>query len=292
MSARLSSLAFSLLVVWAGACQRRTGPQFFTARGVVEQLSENQQRIKINHEDIPGFMQAMTMEFEVKDKTILAGVQPGEEINFTIERTPESFYVVKITREGESQTIESPPLEDGSTVAEEPGVPAEESKVEFAPFPATDFTLTDQDGRPFTLSSLGGKVVVMDFIFTDCPGPCPILSLKFSRLQERLGERLGKEVMLLSVTIDPRRDTPEVLKAYAQRYQANLDGWKFLTGSTRNILLVAAAYGADYQAGSEEVIDHRLLTCVIDRNGVVVREFSGANHTVEDLLGEVQKLLS
>jgi protein SCO1/2 len=109
-------------------------------------------------------------------------------------------------------------------------------------------------------------------------------------LQERLGERLGKEVMLLSVTIDPRRDTPEVLKSYAQRYQANLTGWKFLTGSTRDILLVAAAYGADYQAGLEGVIDHRLLTCLIDRNGVVVKEFSGANHTVEDLLTAIDQL--
>jgi protein SCO1/2 len=98
--------------------------------------------------------------------------------------------------------------------------------------------------------------------------------------------------MLLSVTIDPRRDMPEVLKAYAQRYQANFAGWKFLTGTTRDILLVASAYGADYQATMEGVMDHRLLTCVIDREGIVVKEFTGVNHTVEDLMAEVERVLA
>jgi protein SCO1/2 len=98
--------------------------------------------------------------------------------------------------------------------------------------------------------------------------------------------------MLLSVTIDPRRDTPEVLKDYAERYQANLTGWKFLTGTTRDIIMVASAYGADYQAGTEGVIDHRLLTCVIDREGTVVKEFAGVNHTIDDFMAEIERLLA
>lgn len=169
---------------------------------------------------------------------------------------------------------------------------SEAASEEFTPYPAADFILTDQDGQSLTLTSLRGKVILLDFIFTRCPGPCPLLSLKFSQLQKQLGDRLGKEVMLLSVTIDPRHDTPAVLKEYAQRYNANLVGWKFLTGSTKDIILTATAYGAEYQSNIEGIVDHRLLTAIINRDGNVVKEFPGANHTVEDLMAEVTKLLS
>lgn len=172
--------------------------------------------------------------------------------------------------------------------AAQPDSSVENAAPDFAPYPAPDFTLTDQDGQMVTLSSLQGKIVLLDFIFTRCPGPCPLLSLKFSQLQKQLGDRLGKDVMLVSVTIDPRHDTPEVLKEYAKRYEANTAGWKFLTGSTRDIIMVAAGFGADYQAGADGVIEHRLLTCVINRDGTVVKEFSGANHTVDDLLAAIR----
>jgi protein SCO1/2 len=243
------------------------------------------------HEKIPGFMPAMTMEFEVKDPVILAEIHPDDEVNFTLESTTDSVYLVQIESLSDSEEATAPQQEESETAkGEEVTSPADVS-TEFAPYPAADFTLTDQDGQSLTLSSLRGKVIVLDFIFTHCPGPCPLLSLKFSRLQQQLGDRLGKQVMLLSITIDPRRDTPEVLTAYAQRYQANLAGWKFLTGTTRDILMVATAYGADYQATMEGIVDHRLLTCVIDREGILVKEFTGVNHTVEDLMTAIEQVL-
>ena len=137
-----------------------------------------------------------------------------------------------------------------------------------------------------------GKIVVLDFIFTRCPGPCPLLSLKFSQLQQKLGDRLGKDVMLLSVSIDPRHDTPAVLKEYAQRYSANLAGWKFLVGSTRDTLMTASAFGADYESNQDGIVDHRLVTCVIDREGIVVKEFSGTNYTVEELMTGIEQVES
>lgn len=110
-------------------------------------------------------------------------------------------------------------------------------------------------------------------------------------MQRRLGEHPGTQVMLVSVSIDPRRDTPPVLKACVERYRADLSGWKFLTGSPRDILLVATAYGAEYRGGSGGIVDHRLLTCVIDRNGLVVQVFDGLNHSVDELLAALEPLL-
>ena len=281
-----------ILLLTVMACQREPSPRVFHGHGVVKNIRADQKSVRIMHDEIPGFMSAMTMEFEVKDPAILAEIRPDSEVNFTLEATTEGLYLVHIEPLSDRVDTAAPQQEESEAAARRRGQHSCRCSTEFAPYPATDFTLTDQDGQPLTLSSLRGKVIVLDFIFTHCPGPCPLLSLKFSRLQQQLGDRLGKQVMLLSVTIDPRRDTPEVLTAYAQRYQANLAGWKFLTGTTRDILMVAATYGVDYQATMEGVVDHRLLTCVIDQTGTVVREFAGVNYPVEDLMAEIMRVIA
>lgn len=288
-----SGTLVAFLLIALVACQQDSAPRHFTARGTVKDVTADRKRVQIAHEEIPDFMAAMTMEFAVQDPALLTDIRPGDQVTFTLEQTTDTLRVIAIERTPQGQgaaepqpEVPQPPLPDAD------GTDPEAARAEFAPYPAPDFQLTDQDGRPFTLSSLRGKVVLMDFIFTRCPGPCPMLSLKFSHLQRKLGNRLGKDVMLVSVSIDPQYDTPEILKAYAQRYNADLSGWKFLTGTTRDIITVAAEYGADYQRGPEGIVDHRLLTCVIDRDGMVVKEFVGVNHTVEELLHETERLLS
>ena len=288
-----SLLAFGvLLFFWTAACQQPPEKQEFTAHGVVKSITANGKGVRIAHDDIPGFMPAMTMDFEVKDPALLADVQPEEEITFTIEKTSTTLYITALTRVNPPPKETEPIAPPAPEPAADEAPPAEPTTTEFTPYPAANFTLTDQDGRPFSLSSAHGKIVLLDFIFTRCPGPCPLLSLKFSRLQKTLGERLGKDVLLISISIDPRHDTPEVLKDYAKRYEANLAGWKFLTGSTRDIILTATAFGAEYKANEEGIIDHRLITCVINRDGLVVKEFTGPNHTVEELGAAVEELLS
>lgn len=91
-----------------------------------------------------------------------------------------------------------------------------------------DFQFTAQDGREFNRASLDGNLWVADFIFTNCHGPCPLMSSRMSRLQKAVAEY--PDVRLVSFTIDPDRDTPEVLASYAQRYQADPKRWFFLTG--------------------------------------------------------------
>jgi cytochrome oxidase Cu insertion factor (SCO1/SenC/PrrC family) len=97
---------------------------------------------------------------------------------------------------------------------------------------APAFTLTDHLEWPVSLDDLQGKVVVANFIYTNCTDICPLLSLRMQALQERLREEqlLGSQVQLLSFTVDPTRDTTEVLRAYAERHQADPDAWRFLTG--------------------------------------------------------------
>ena len=107
-----------------------------------------------------------------------------------------------------------------------------------------DTVLLDQDGREhrFYTDLVRGRIVIMDFIYTRCVGPCPILSSTFARLQAHLGDRLGKDVFLLSFSVDPTYDTPARLKEYAGRFHAR-PGWLFLTGSRENAETVLRRLG-------------------------------------------------
>ena len=107
-----------------------------------------------------------------------------------------------------------------------------------------DLELLDQEGRRVRFHSdvIQDRLVVIDFIYTRCTTVCPILSSVFARLQQDLGETLGREVFLVSISIDPGTDRPERLKAYAQRYQAG-PGWTFLTGERAQIDRLLSALG-------------------------------------------------
>lgn len=108
-----------------------------------------------------------------------------------------------------------------------------------------DVALLDQAGaaRRFKSEVVGDRIVVMDFVFTTCTTICPLLSSKMARLQERLGDRLGREVFLVSVSVDPVRDTPAKLLAYAEKWKAK-PGWTFLTGPKADVDAVLKGVGA------------------------------------------------
>lgn len=125
-----------------------------------------------------------------------------------------------------------------------PGQPAQAAaRIPWAePYPAPAFALTDQEGRPVSLGDFAGQVVLMNFIYTSCTATCPLETQELRQLQQALGPLMGRDVVFLSVTIDPRRDTPEVLKRYAAGHGADLRSWKFLTGPEPRVREVLEAY--------------------------------------------------
>ncbi|HEV7665020.1 MAG TPA: SCO family protein, partial [Chloroflexota bacterium] len=95
-----------------------------------------------------------------------------------------------------------------------------------------DFTLMDQSGAAVSSSSLAGRVVLLDFVYTHCSDACPLLSATFQQAQRKLADEklLGTRVMLVSLSVDPQHDTPPVLAEYGQQFKADATGWKFLSG--------------------------------------------------------------
>ncbi len=107
-----------------------------------------------------------------------------------------------------------------------------------------DATLTDQEGHPikFASEAVGGRIVAIDFIYTTCTTACPLVSAAFKRLQEKLGDRLGRDFWLISISLDPVVDTPVRIKSYAERYKAK-SGWIWLTGNQQDVERVLGGLG-------------------------------------------------
>jgi protein SCO1 len=155
---------------------------------------------------------------------------------------------------------------------------------------APEFALTSQDGGEVTLASLRGKVIAVTFIYTSCPDVCPLLTDKMARIQDELGSDFGSKVAFVSITTDPERDTPEVLKEYAEAFEANLAGWSFLTGEPAAVLDVAHRYGVAAVKAADGGVDHTLLTTLIDRQGTMRVQYLGYRFDEEEFRRDLQSL--
>lgn len=156
-----------------------------------------------------------------------------------------------------------------------------------------DFTLTDQSGKKVSLSQFRGSGVVVSFLFTRCPFPemCPTLGKNLEALAElanRIGE--GKNLQVLSITIDPEHDTPEVLKAYARGFDEKYDNWRFLTGSENDIARVAGAFGVMYWDEDGTII-HNMRTTFIDGDGRIQLSISGSDWRPGEFAAQIKPYL-
>jgi len=155
---------------------------------------------------------------------------------------------------------------------------------------APEFTLTDQNGKHVALKDLRGKVLAITFIFASCVDTCPLLTAKMAGLQDRLGADFGPRVYFVSITVDPERDTPEVLKRYAETHGANPAGWAFLTGTPAEIREVARRYGVFYKKTPRGDVDHTFLTSLVDRSGTLRVQYLGIRFKPDEMLRDLQSL--
>jgi protein SCO1 len=157
--------------------------------------------------------------------------------------------------------------------------------------PAPEFTLTQQDGNRLALKDLRGKVLAITFIFASCTDTCPLLTAKMAGLRDHLGPDFGSKVYFLSITVDPERDTTEVLKRYAEAYKANLAGWAFLTGTNAEIREVAKRYGIYYKKTPRGDVDHTFLTSLVDQNGTLRVQYMGVRFDPDEMLRDLRSLV-
>lgn len=154
--------------------------------------------------------------------------------------------------------------------------------------PAPDYTLINQDGQKVSLRDYRSSFVVLNFIYTSCETVCPLLAGNFRRLQDELGDRFGSDVFLMSVTIDPEYDTPEVLKAYAENFGADPSGWAFLTGEPATVYQVLDDYMQTFEEKAPQDIDHTALTVLIGPDGMERHRYWGSGYPPEMVIEHIE----
>lgn len=226
------------------------------AHGVVEDVDRENAQVLIDHGDIEGLMPAMTMNFAVPDPALLARLERGQKIDFEVDFTGRSYEVVaaEVVGKGDFEAGWRR-LGDGLVRSR----------------PAPDFTLVDQAGRTVVFSELGDLVLLVDFIYTRCPGPCPVQTSRQVSVQQRIPRSLWERVRFLSFTLDPEHDGPAELERYAKARGADLANWSFLSGPSETLAELARAYGVGSLRKQDGSIDHTLVTFLVHRGRVLER---------------------
>jgi protein SCO1/2 len=243
---------------------------------------------------IPGFMEAMTMPFNVRQPADLEGIMPGMTVEFTLVVDQESSYAEHMTIRRYESVQQDPLIARQLKLLNRIANPSSSTVKALAPGQAVpDFTLLDQQRHFITLSKFAGKVVAINFIYTSCalPNFCYRITNNFGVLQKRFQEQLGRDLVLITVTFDPARDQPEVLAHYAHIWKADPANWHFLTGFVPDIRRVTNLFGVDFFP-DEGLMNHSLHTAIIDRRGKLVTNIEGNQYTADQLGDLVQTVIS
>jgi protein SCO1/2 len=275
-------LSASLFVGLLAAEQR------YPASGLVLKIDTARKVAVISCDQIPGYMEAMNMPIAVPHG--IESLKPGTMIDFTLVVGKESA-VAESVRPHSYQGLEPDPAAARRLKLLARGTACCAKPIAIGDL-VPDFTLTREDNAAFTLSLFRGKVVALNFVYTRCalPNFCVRSSNNFVKVQERFRERLGKDLVLVTVTFDPVHDTPNVLKKYANQFHADPKGWHFLTGPESAVRRVCDLFGEDYFP-DEGLMDHSLHTAIISRRGRLVANLEGNEFSAKQLGDLVEAVL-
>jgi protein SCO1 len=301
IAVRLAAGALMGVVLLAG-CERREKPTSITAplnpgekryplTGEILSANLDERILIVTHDEIRGYMPAMTMEFSVS-KADAENAKPGQRIRaelverkgtdgqpeYFLERIwPDDTQIVRALEAGAKALAQDTAMR-GRGVYREVG--------EGAP----EFTLLDQEGRTVTASRFRGKKVMLNFIFTRCPiaTMCPAATQKMLELQDAVKREGLTDVEFVSVTLDPEYDTPGVLKEYAEIRGLDLSNWSFLTGPDTAVRHLLAQMGIirEFEGAT---IKHNLATVLIDPSGRIAHRVDGSRWDTQEFLPRLKR---
>jgi protein SCO1/2 len=269
------------LLMLITACGSPPQARQYEVKGQILSINPERQEVLVNHEDIPGFMAAMTMPYRVNDPELLTDKQPGDLFTATLVVEEVNAYLTTLTRTGHA------PIPDNASV---PLITAADllSTGDVVP----DQVLVDQDKTPRMMVSLRGHRVALTFMYTRCPLPdfCPLMDRNFLEVQRAIkADPSLTDVRLVSVTLDPAFDTSDVLKQHADRLGADPAIWHFVTGDPQEVAAFARAFGVTAEPGEPgAMMVHNLRTAVIDPQGRLVSIESGNQWTPAELVADLK----
>jgi len=275
----------------AGACSWGDQPpqneKRYPIKGVVVAVNQQERTATIKHEDIPGYMQGMTMDFKIKNAADLQTMKPGDQITGTLVIDDISSWI-EVTAVTEGGAVLTP-----TTVV--PGEPKPGDEI-------PDFTLVNQDGKAIHLSQYRGRSIALTFVYTRCPQPdqCTLMSSNFAAVDLELQKQpdVYSKTHLLTVSFDPEYDTPKVMRSYGASHTGRysdekFEHWEFTTGTADEVKRIAEFFGLRYFKDSstgEEQVMHSLRTAVIDPDGKLVKLYRGNEWKPSELADDLRHL--
>jgi protein SCO1 len=242
--------------------------------GIVRSVSPESGRVLIHHREIPGFMKAMTMPFEPAEPAVLGLLHKGDEVEGILHVEKQDGAVrdyklkdLKVTKPAPAKTLVLDVSKGKALLREKPALLQVGE-------PVPDFVMTGQDGKPFKLSELRGKVIALTFIYTRCPMPefCPLMDRKFSDLAQHLGAfpNRSKDIRLISLSFDAEHDTPEVLRKHAAMRGAVPPLWSYAVATHEELAKIDSRLGLFFGPDGQEIA-HNLCTAIIGPDGKLAR---------------------
>lgn len=264
----------------------------YDLKGEVLSVDKTNKKASIKHEEIPGYMDAMTMDFEIRSKwDVWEDLVPGATVlgDLVVDNKNGKYWleVKGITAPPRADQKPLPVREDVATIGKE--VP--------------DFTLTNQDGKPVSPKDFAGKAWAITFIYSECPLPefCILMSKNFSDAANQIAqnEELKEKIGLLSISFDPKRDTPQKLKQYRLGYlgkdspAADSEVWQVAVGEDKKIRKIADYFGLRYEVDESDKtqFNHSLRTIVVSPEGKITKVFLGNEWTARDLINALKSAL-
>jgi protein SCO1/2 len=250
--------------------------------GVVRGVDAKGGQISVAHETIPGLMDAMTMSFPVKEPWAVGVATAGDRLSGTLVVDQGRSWI-------EGVSLSKPAAGEQATGGASSATDAGIGPAKGTPLPATP--LRDQAGRTVTARDFAGRDLVITFIYTRCPLPdfCPLMMTRLNEAAARL-RKAGRrdDVQMVAISIDPERDTPEVLAAYGRQHITGEEGdpfrrWSLLTGTPAQVRAWAQFFTLTYEKERNEIA-HGLRTAVVDRDGKVVGVLRGNQWTTNELM--------
>jgi len=258
----------------------------YKLRGKVVSTNPATGEVTVDHEAIPGFMDAMTMPYKLKDPSILSELHPGDTItaDVLVSQNPDADIL----------------LDHIVVIAQ--GKPDYKPAVFYhVPTPGDtvpDFKMHNQDGRTIQLAQFRGKTLLVTFIYTRCPSPnfCPLVTHNFAVIDRQLAANpaLYANTHLICISFDPEHDTPARLRAYGAQYigsdaRNEFAHWDFAVPSPPELLEMAKFFDLGITKGPDDMITHTLSTTLIDAHGKVAEFYPGNGWTPGQVIADVQK---
>jgi protein SCO1/2 len=258
----------------------------YKLRGKIVSTNASTGNVTVAHEAIPGFMDAMTMPYRVKDANVLSELHPGDVITADLMV---------------SQSDNADVFLDHIVVVAQ-GKPDYKPKVQYhVPAPGDrvpDFKLRNQDGRAISLSKFRGQEVLITFIYTRCPLPnfCPRVTRNFADINRRLqgDPSVYKKMHLLCVSFDPENDTPARLRAYGATYIGSdakdaFAHWDFAVPDEKTVETMAQYFDVGLTRSPDDTITHTLSTTLVGADGKVVQFYPGNEWTVDQVVSDMKR---